>query len=91
MYHETECGCGHHGQESYWGSNYGNHCGCGLHHGPVGIVCDCGCGHHGFGMGYRHFISKEEIINGLESYLKQLQAEATGVEERINELKKGQS
>ena len=36
----------------------------------------------------RRFISKEEIITRLEEYLKQLRAEAVGVEERITELKK---
>jgi hypothetical protein len=35
----------------------------------------------------RHFISREEIITRLEEYLKQLQAEAKGVEERIAEMK----
>jgi hypothetical protein len=37
---------------------------------------------------HRHFISREEIITRLEEYLKQLQAEAKGVEERIAEMKK---
>jgi hypothetical protein len=50
--------------------------------------------HHGshFGsFGHRRFISKEEVIAHLEEYLKQLKAEATGVEEHIAELKKGHS
>jgi hypothetical protein len=33
-------------------------------------------------------MSKEEVIAGLEEYLKQLQAEAKGVEERIAELRR---
>jgi hypothetical protein len=37
---------------------------------------------------HRQFVSQEEIIAGLEEYLKQLQAEAKGVEERLAELKK---
>ena len=37
---------------------------------------------------HRHFISCEDIITRLEEYLKQLQAEAKGVEERIAEMKK---
>jgi hypothetical protein len=41
------------------------------------------------GFGQRHFISKEEVIAGLEEYLTQLQAETKGVEERIAELKRG--
>jgi hypothetical protein len=36
----------------------------------------------------RHFISREEIVSQLEEYLKQLQAETKGVEERIAEMKK---
>ena len=49
-----------------------------------------GTGHMGMmGMGFgRRFISREEIISKLEEYLKQLQAEAKGVEERVAELKK---
>jgi len=35
----------------------------------------------------RHFITREEQIAWLEEYLKELQAEAKGVEERIAELK----
>ncbi|MBA7635341.1 hypothetical protein ES703_42942 [subsurface metagenome] len=40
---------------------------------------------------HRRFISKEEVITQLEEYLKQLKAEAAGVEERIAELKKEQT
>jgi hypothetical protein len=36
----------------------------------------------------RQFPTREEIVEELEEYLKQLQAEAKGVEERITELKK---
>ena len=44
----------------------------------------CHCGH-----GYpRRFHTREEIIQEMEDYLKQLHAEAKGVEERITELKK---
>ena len=39
---------------------------------------------------HRRFISREEIAAKLEEYLKQLYAEAKGVEERLAELKKGQ-
>jgi hypothetical protein len=40
----------------------------------------------------RRFVSREEVINNLEEYLKDLQAEAKGVEEHIVELKeKGES
>lgn len=36
----------------------------------------------------RHFHTREEIIQDMEDYLKQLHAEAKGVEERVAELKK---
>ena len=39
----------------------------------------------------RCFPTKEEAITQLEEYLKQLQAEAKGVEERINELRKDEA
>lgn len=70
-----------------------------MHHGGGHCRCCCGCGYHhegmhyqrgGFGPGFvqRRFISREEVIANLQEYLKQLQAEAKGVEERITELKK---
>jgi hypothetical protein len=37
----------------------------------------------------RHFPTREETISQLEEYLKNLQAEAKGVDERIAELKQG--
>ena len=96
MHNEQDCGCGqhdkHHGQpyeERHEG--HSGDCGCGGHepHGHHG--CSCGCHQHHGGMGFhRRFVSRDEIISKLEEYLKQLQAEAKGVEERIAELKKGQ-
>lgn len=47
--------------------------------------------HWHFGHGSRRFPTREEVIGRLEEYLKQLQAEAKGVEERIAELKKEQT
>lgn len=44
--------------------------------------CWCGHGHP------RRFLTKEESIQEMEDYLKQLHAEAEGVEESIAELKK---
>jgi hypothetical protein len=35
----------------------------------------------------RRFLPKEEIIEELEEYLKQLKAEAKGVQDRIAELR----
>ena len=54
--------------------------GAGHHHG------ECCCT-----LGYppRRFLTREEVIAQLEEYLKNLQAEAKGVEERIDDLKKG--
>lgn len=100
MYKEEDCGCGEHGQHhgEHHGEGQESHsgnCGCGgyghhgmyrgwHHHGN----CGCGCHQHHGGMGFhRRFVSREEVINNLEEYLKQLQAEAKGVEERIAELK----
>ena len=65
---------------------------------------DCGCehpGHHATmeqwphhrgcchpGHGLRRFPTREEMIAQMEDYLKQLRAEAKGVEEHIVELRK---
>ncbi|MDQ0285418.1 hypothetical protein J2Z49_000519 [Desulfofundulus luciae] len=45
-----------------------------------------GCHCHG-GQFHRHFYSREERLDRLENYLKQLQAEVKAVEEKIKELK----
>ena len=95
MDREQNCGCGGHG--GHHGDRPEGHrdCGCGghehqgmdreqHHHGG----CSCGCHEHHGGMRFhRHFIPREEIIARLEEYLKQLHAEAKGVEEHIAELK----
>jgi hypothetical protein len=97
------CGCGHevhsrqrhHGMRSGWHHHDGCSCMChDYHHGEEmfrGYQCRCGCGQHGHHSSWgfrRHFISQDEVIAGLEEYLKELQAEANGVKERIMELKK---
>ncbi len=98
MHREEDCGCGHHGRhhgEQHGQEFHGGDCACGghghydAHDRGHHRGCNCGCHqHHGF-MGFqRRFVSREEIIPELEEYLKQLQAEAKGVEERIVELKK---
>jgi len=46
---------------------------------------DCCCD---FGYAPRRFPTREETIEGLEEYLKQLKDEAKGVEEQIAELRK---
>ena len=96
MYHETECGCGHsaHHVPREEGHHYGG-CACGHsghrhhgHHTPRDV------GHHRreccctLGYPARGFLTREEVIAQLEEYLKQLQLEAKGVEEKIAELKK---
>jgi len=48
-----------------------------------------GCCHLSYGM--RRFPTREERIAEMEEYLKQLRAEAKGVEEHLAELKKGQT
>ena len=70
------CG-GHHG----WGA--GASCCCGGDHRQHG--CCCGGGHpSGF---QRRFSTKEEETAGLEDYLKELEAEAEGVRERLAEIR----
>jgi hypothetical protein len=59
-----------------------------FHHSP-----HCGWHHHWgccCGAGYvpRRFPTREEIIEEMEEYLKQLKAEAKGIEERLAELRK---
>ncbi len=44
--------------------------------------CMCGCD-------FRKFLSKDEEIEMLEQYKKQLQGELKGVDEKIKELKQG--
>ena len=66
-------------------SEYG--CGHPTHHAPGRASHHWGCCcAPGYGPG--RFPTKEEIITQLEEYLKQLQAEAKGVEERIAEFGK---
>ena len=75
MHHDNQCGCGHHSRQG--------HGGMAPHHGGGGGCC-CSGGFQG-----RHFYTQEEMLTHLEGYLKQLQAEAKGVEEHINKLKTG--
>ena len=68
----SEHGCGHHGHHGNHGPGRAGH-----HH------WDCCCASD---YPPRHFLTREEVIAQLEEYLKNLQAEAKGVEERIAEL-----
>ena len=87
--HGGECCRGEHGEHHRHGGWYlGGHGGQ-RHHG--GECCRGGEG-RGWGPGapfVRRFITREEQVAWLEEYLKQLQAEAKGVEERIAELRAG--
>lgn len=65
--------CGH--------AHFAHHAQGGCH--PHDSGCCCGSGHR-----MRRFPTREEVIGELQEYLKQLQAEAKGVEERIAELGK---
>ena len=86
-HHGGECGCGHHG-------GVGHHemeCGCageghGHYHGHHG---SCGCGGVGGGF-HRRFRGRQELIAELETYLKELEAEAQGVRETLTDLKGAQ-
>jgi hypothetical protein len=91
------CECGRHGEhrhEQGEGGHEGCRCGGGHDRG-----CCCGRGPHHEG-GYRgrceggpgrhfrrHFFTREERLAWLEAYLKELQAEAKAVEEKMAELK----
>ena len=83
--HGGECHHGGHGEHQ----GHGGECRHGGHgeHRRHGGECGCGCEGAPF---RRHFITREEQIAWLEQYLKELQAEAKGVEERIAELKAGE-
>jgi hypothetical protein len=85
------CDCGGHPQH---GSGCGCHaqsgCGCGGHsqHG-----CGCGGGHFERGSSgehalrfHRRFRSRDDEMADLEQYLRDLEAEAKGVRERLAEL-----
>jgi hypothetical protein len=61
--------------------------GCCHGHGEMGHHQGGHCGHSGYPG--RRFFSQEEKIQYIEEYLKQLQAEAKGVEEYISKLKAG--
>jgi hypothetical protein len=101
-YHESDCGCGGHGgeereeqcgcgghhghhQEQHHGPHHHDHCSCGCHHSP-----GCRCEGEGRAYGFqRRFRSRVEQVAELEAYLKELEAEAQGVRERMEELRSG--
>lgn len=70
--HEADCGC-HHG-------GYG--------HGAHGHRHECCCGEGEGAQGFRRrFHGRAERVAGLEAYLKDLEAEAQGVREALDELR----
>ena len=93
-------GHAHHGPEGgRWDAERGERhhhygpeggCGCGRHGGPHHHGGgECGCGRGGWESGTtfrRRFQTREERVAQLREYLKDLQAEAQAVEERIAEL-----
>jgi hypothetical protein len=80
--HNQECGCGHHASVAHREVDCG--CGGGGHHHGMGAHCDCRGGGRGF---QRRFRGRQERITELESYLKDLEAEAEGVREALAGLK----
>lgn len=88
--HHGECGChggghGEHHEGCECGGHHGQGCECGCHEGRYGDECGCHEGDIEIHFG-RRFVTRAERIAGLEAYLKDLQAEAKGVEERIAEM-----
>jgi hypothetical protein len=87
-YHGSGAGepcCGRGGQDWHHGGGGGHRqhrcCHAG-HHRQQG----CGCGGHPFSF-HRRFSAREEEEAALEQYLKDLEAEAKGVRERLTELR----
>jgi hypothetical protein len=77
---------GHHRHDRGEGCGHGPH---GPHQHHCGHGERCGChGGEGRRQGHfrRRFRTREERLAGLQEYLKQLQAEAQAVEERIARL-----
>ncbi|MCK5599586.1 DUF5320 domain-containing protein [bacterium] len=64
----------------------GNHHGH-KHHEDQHQGCGCGCGCSCCGPSFRKFITKEEQLEKLESYEKQLKLELQAVNEKIQDLK----
>jgi len=79
------CSCGPHSQHGCGCGCEGyprQECGCGCH---VESGCCCG-GRYPFGF-RRRFTTREEEAAALEDYLKELEAETKGVQERLAEVR----
>jgi hypothetical protein len=85
-HHDEQCGCEQHGGVPHNEADCGCGCGGGHRHGQ-GDQCGCGGGGRGF---HRRFRSRQEHISELETYLKNLEAEAEGVREALTDLKGAQ-
>lgn len=92
----SQCGCGGGHSGHGCGCGHTSGCCCGGHGGcGGGAQCCCGSGGHSQGscggehpFGFRRWFSTaEDEAAKLEQYLKDLEAEAKGVRERIAELK----
>jgi hypothetical protein len=81
MHRDPHESAAHHGGccEPQWGDGHGMHPH--GHHAGHG----CCCGHHGIA---RHFVTKAERLEALESYRDSLQKELEGLNEHIQELEK---
>ncbi|HUK49831.1 MAG TPA: hypothetical protein VLV18_02250 [Terriglobales bacterium] len=66
-----------------FGYGHGGHCGCG---------CNEGAGWHGrgYGGGWQSPMTKDEVVEEMEDYKAQLEAEITALEKRISTLKEKQ-
>ena len=74
------------GQDWHHGCGGGGHRQHGCCHAEHHRQEGCGCGGHPFGF-HRRFSAREEEEAALEQYLKDLEAEAKGVRERLTELR----
>jgi hypothetical protein len=88
------CCCGGHSQHSC-GCGHPSGCHCGCHHGSGSASqCGCGGGHSQHGCSgdhalrfHRRFRSRDDEVADLEQYLRDLEAEAKGVRERLAEVR----
>jgi hypothetical protein len=66
-----------------FGYGHWGHCGCGCHAGP-------GWDARGAAWGWQAPMTKDEVVEDMEDYKAQLEAEITALEKRINTLKEKQ-
>ena len=91
----SHCCCGEGHTQHSSGHGHGSGCHCGCHHGwGSGSGCCCGGGNFHDGCSGEHplrfqrrFRSRDDEVTDLEQYLKDLEAEANGVRERLAEIR----